>query len=142
MEEKRELLSRKPFRSGDVVIYIALVAIVALCFILSAFSVKKGASFDVYSKGRIVLHYSFEDGSYRIFDGCVEKSDGDIFTVKCDGGYNVLSVDRAARDVTVKDADCVGKECELMKLSNGSIVCAPHSLLVRFSGEDPSPKAG
>ena len=142
MEEIKKTLSERPVKIGDLFVYILLIAIVALCFLLSAFSVERGDSFDVYSHGEIVLQYSFEDGSYRISGSAVEKIDEDKFIIRCDRGYNVLTVDREKKDVVVTDADCVGKECTLMKLSNGSIICAPHSLIVKYSGEELSPKVG
>ena len=142
MEDKKDLLSKKPLKAGDVFVFIALAAIVALCFITSAFSVQRGRSFDVYSKGKIVLRYSFEDGSYRIFDEAVKKTGVDEFTINCDRGYNVIAVDRNACEVTVSDADCIGKECTARRLSDGFIVCAPHSLVIKYSAEEPSPRVG
>lgn len=143
MKNEKESLSQKPFKKADILVYVVLAVITALCFVLSAFAVEKGDSFDAYLSGKLVLRCSLEDGSYTIFDeSTVQKVGENVFTIKSEKGYNELSVDLNAKEVFVTDADCIGKECKAMRLSSGSIICVPHSLIIKFTGEELSPRVG
>ena len=143
MENGKNALSQKPFKKADIIVYIALAVIMALCFVFSAFSVEKGDSFDVYLHGEIVLSYSLTDGSYVVSDdAAVQKKSDTVFIIRSEKGYNELTVDLIKKEVVVSDADCIGKECKTMRLSNGSIICAPHSLIIKYSGDELSPRVG
>ena len=67
---------------------------------------------------------------------------GDVFSFSCDGGSNVLSVDREGLDAYVSFSDCRTGECMKMKLSSGSIICVPHDLVVRLKGKISDPLIG
>ena len=142
MESYAEKLTEKPFRKGDFAVYAILAVVSVLCFVLSAFSVQRSEAFDVFLSGEPVLHYEFSDGSCRIYGDAVERTSENVFVIRSEKGYNELTVDKDAKQVTVTDADCVGKQCMAMKLSDGTVICVPHSIIIKYSGEDLAPRVG
>ena len=81
-----------------------------------------GASVEVLVDGKIVKTMSLgKDGAFEIDN---------------EYGHNTVSVKNGK--VRVSDADCHGRDCVAMGEISGEgqiIVCLPHKLLVRISGE-------
>ena len=143
MKEVKENLTGRPFKPFDVAIYILLAAIVALCFVLSASAKPSGASFEAYLGGRLVLRYYFETSSYEIFDESAVEKENDGFVIRSEKGFNKIAVVDGERDVRVVETDCgTSRECMKMSLKNGSVICAPHSLVIRYGDSVPEPKVG
>lgn len=131
----------KPFKALDIAVYIFIAALVTVLFF--AFAPKKPSSIaEVLLKGECVLKIDLETKTAEISDSAVEKKSETVFVIKSEKGFNEITVDYAAKTLSVTDSDCAGKECVFSKLSGGAIVCVPHSLVVRFSDSGEKVKVG
>ena len=139
MKRAENYMGKKPFRPLDIAVYALIALLIAASF---AFSGKtSGKGFEVYVSGEKVLEYTF-GGGYLIYGDRVTVQIDGTFRITCDNGYNVLSVNDKERDASIVSADCSGKHCERMKLSSGSIICSPHSLVIKFVDKIDDPLVG
>lgn len=136
----------KGFKLADLIIYGAIVIIIAVVFIVT-FAVRGGTLRGVRIKvyGTAVFACSFENGTYSAFteDDSIEFTkieDGrQLVTVKGEQGYNVVEINYVNRTVKVVEADCRHGDCIYSNLhptqiitSNQSlpIYCNPHALII------------
>lgn len=134
----------KPFKKGDLIIYLAIVSLVLILFIVFVFFPKKTAAsgFKVQYTNEVVFTHEFgtdffdvaKDWSGRI---SINKDEhGFQITVLIDQtsqSKNVLYCDEQNFTVKMIDSDCsVSKDCTFMPaISNeGAIYCLPHSLKI------------
>ncbi len=139
--EKDKNLTLKPFRKGDLIVYaVILVVLVALVFACTPRKEKLG--FCVYLEGEKVMEYNFATDKAVIYnEKAVSVREDGAFIVYSLVGSNVLKVENDS--VIVIEADCsLTKECTKMTLDMGSIICAPHNLVIYAVGEVVPPKVG
>ena len=141
MREVRENLTKSPFKAFDIIVYLSLAALVAAAFVFLS-PKAEGKTVEVLIRGEIVLKYDLSNGSASFDGSFVRKISGDEFVVTTEKGYNVVKMDRQAGTAFVSESDCRGGECKNMHLEKGSIICVPHSLVVRYGGEELAPKVG
>ncbi len=140
---KVENVKKGMFKRWDIAVYALIAALIAILVVVFAFNGTSADVFIAYINGEKVMEYSFADNSYIIYDpDRVEVLSDTQFKFICDGGYNVLIVDKDDKDAFITDADCAGKECKAMKLSAGTIICAPHNLTVKAVGRVTEPVVG
>ncbi len=134
-------LALKPFRKGDLFVYAIIFAVIITLFIfLTPRNDQTG--FCVYLDGEKVMEYYYETEKAVIYDSekVSEVEDGSFIVYSLDG-YNVLSVQNDS--VKVIETDCgLTKECTKMTLDMGSIICAPHNMVIYALGEDIPPRVG
>ena len=140
---KVENVKKGMFKRWDIAVYALIAVLIAVSLIVFFANKTSTEAFEVYINGEKVMEYSFADNSYLIYKSDRVEVVGDAqFRFICDGGYNVLKVDKDNKDAVVTDADCAGKECKSMKLSSGTIICAPHGLVVKAVGRVTEPTVG
>lgn len=140
MNDLKKNVAAAPFKKFDLIILAALVVSVAAAFLFTG--KVSGEKFEVLVGSDKVLEYDLSDGTYLIYDDRVTYLGNDVFLIKAGGGTNELTVDRVNKDAYVSFADCAGKQCTKMRLSSGSIICAPHDLTVRFVDGVSAPVVG
>ena len=138
----------KGFRIWDFIIYASIAVIVAVVFIV-VFVTKDDSPLTgvrVFVEGQVVFEYEF-DGD-PVYSGTVtaenvkEDGNGLTVTVNCaDGGMNVIYIDKSAKTVKVRDANCNGKQCTYFPAINDNnklIYCSPHGLRIEPLSRDYS----
>lgn len=135
-------LKKSILKPLDVIIFALLAVLTVLLFV--APSAKQTDRLEAVIGGKKVLEYDFNSGNYTIYDSAaVEVIEPSKFKLISGGGYNLLSVDRENREAIIYETDCgTTKECTKMRLSQGSIICVPHNLVIRFGGEISPPMVG
>ncbi len=138
----RQNLSKSLYKPLDAIIFLLLVIVMLVFFIVP--TAEKTNKFEATINGKKVFEYDFNSGKYTIYDTTtVEVIEEDKFKFISDSGYNILQVDRKKKEATVCETDCgITKECTKMLLSQGSIICVPHNLVIKFSGEITPPMVG
>lgn len=125
----------KGFRLPDLIVYCALIAIIALSFILW-FSLRNSDPLTgvyIVFRDETIFEYDFEDGVISANESYITvEVDGSKTTVhiKTDYGENYLVLEDNRANMV--DADC-GGECVYMTPisdNSGVIYCAPHYLKV------------
>ena len=139
MKNAKDSLTKKPFKVFDIIVYAVLAAAIVCLFLFVR--PESGRSIEVLYKGERVLIYDLSTNNYS-FSDTVEKLSENKFRIKTENGFNDVEINIDKKTATVTDADCAGKECVAMSLNSGAIVCVPHSLVIKYSGEIPSPKVG
>ena len=137
----------KGFKLPDLIIYGAIIVLVAVLFIV-IFAVPsseslRGVRIKIY--GTAVFACNFEDGTYCALteDGSVEFTEPEdgkqLVTVKTDHGYNVVEINYTDRIVKVVEADCPNGDCIYSNLQPAQIIksnkslpvyCNPHGVLI------------
>lgn len=134
----------KPFRRGDLVLYIVLAVIVGATFFLTLINGGAESGFSVYVDNELVMTYSFATAKAEIsvgYESFVIIENERTIKIQTKYGYNLLHIENG--NVTVTDADCgFSKECTHMSLSGGAIICAPHRLKIVGGGNDNAPQIG
>ena len=132
-------LKRSPFRVWDIVVYALIAALIALLFV--AVRPEKSGAIEVLVSGERMMLVDPESGNATIYSDAIIKTADNKYRINAGGGFNEITVDPEKGTVFVSDADC-GGDCLSMSLSGGAIICAPHGLVVKYAGEDLSPKVG
>lgn len=137
-----ENLKKSAVKPLDVIILLFLAGITAIFFLFPVYSATD--VMEVTINGERIMSYDFSLGSYEIYNSeAVQPLGNDKFKLISGGGYNLLAVDRSKREAFIYETDCgTTKECTKMLLSEGSIICVPHGLVVKFSGKASSPVVG
>ncbi len=137
-------VSKKPFHKADIAIYAVLVLLTASLFFVPFCNKSVEAGFSVYLDGKTVMTANFDEKTLSVVDKtAVTKIGEDEYEITSEKGYNVIKIDWDARDVTVTKTDCgTSKECTLMSLKKGEIICVPHSLVIKPIGFTPDPTVG
>ncbi len=138
----RQNLSKSVYKPLDTIIFLILAILIIVFFVVP--TAEKTNRFEATINGKKVFEYDFTSGNYSIYDSSkVEVIEEDKFKFISDSGYNILKVDRKKNEATVCETDCgITKECTKMLLSQGSIICVPHNLIIKFSGEIAPPMVG
>ena len=139
-----EIKSSKPFYPYDLIVYIALIIVVALTFAVAAATGGKESvcGFTVIVDNRVAAEYSFDNGRFTVKDGFADNFDAkdtEIYffpDANDKSEYNLIAVDIAALTVYVKESTCAGHDCEKQKITEkgGFIYCAPHKLKIVPAG--------
>ncbi|MGN0819034.1 MAG: NusG domain II-containing protein [Christensenellaceae bacterium] len=135
------VLAKKPFKKGDIVVYCLILLTVALLMI-PALHKQEYSGFDVFVDNKLVFSYNYNDGTYTAYGDRVSRVSDCVFNIDAIGGYNRITVDRASKKVYVSDTDCgVSKECVKMGKSS-VIVCVPHKLVIKETNNHDTIKVG
>ena len=140
MNDINKNVAAAPLKKYDLIILAVLVVLIVAAFLFTGKT--SGEKFEALIGSDKVLEYDLTNGTFLIYDDRVTYLGNDVFLIKAGGGTNELTVDRINKDAYVSHADCAGKQCTKMKLSSGSIVCAPHDLTVRFCDGVSRPLVG
>lgn len=141
-----QIKSEKPFRSGDVLIYSALLLIISVLFavfiIFPSVNASDSTGFEIEINGKTVCTFTYADKKLTVNDGFVslveyeEAENGlkiTVFTSSEKEDFNELFADFSKKTVKVTDSNCsVSKDCVFSPaISNsGAIYCAPHGLKI------------
>lgn len=141
MNDRTENVKQAFFKPFDLIIYLIIAVIIALSL---AFAAPKNVGvLEASVRGAVVFAYDFSNKTYSVLDGQIVTVLSDTeFRISVGDGYNVVTIDAQNNDAYVSDSDCAGGECKKMKASLGSIICAPHGLVVSFKGASSEPKVG
>lgn len=138
-------VSKKPFKKADILIYAVLVLLTASLFAVP-FCKKNDmpSGFIVSLNGKIVMTSDFDAKNVSVIDAqAVTKISDEVYKIISEKGYNSIKIDWDAHNVTVTGTDCgTSKECTLMSLKGGEIICVPHSLVIKPTGFTPDPTVG
>ena len=127
----------KVFRIWDLIAYGAILALVAVLFIIlfttGDHSPLTGVR--IYVKGEVAFEYEFENAPKTLSESVEvnEDSKGITVTVRAGNDYNVVYIDKSAKTAKMKDANCNGKDCLYFpKMNNNSkfIYCSPHGVKI------------
>lgn len=133
-----EVKKDKGFRIFDLIIYGVVAALAAALFIV-VFTTKSAdplSGVRIYVAATPVFEYEFGGEAEILSPETVtvdkEDSSGITVTVKNGEDYNVIYINKAAKSVEVRDANCNGKECTYMKMNDDGdfIFCSPHGLKI------------
>ena len=142
MKNARRVREGKLFRIADLLIYGAMLLLVAALFLTAALLNRGQAQgFRVEVNGETVYTHTFGSGG-EVAEGWEDRitfsREGELLLIAI-----VLAVDDAAGTAVMRDANCSRrKDCTAMRAigSGGSvIVCIPHALrVISLAGEDLS----
>lgn len=125
------------FKLFDIIIYGAVLVIVAVLFIV-VFTTRNTdplTGVKIICKAETVFEYDFKIGIKKSGDAAevVETDEGITVTVRSDGDYNIIYIDKKERSVKMQDADCKGKQClyfSAMTNNSSYIICEPHGVKI------------
>lgn len=117
---------RRPFRKGDILVYVMLalmIAAVMLAVFLPRKQVESDAVIEVYCDGRLIDTIEFLEGTRREI-----TADGNVLFV--------LVVKDAI--VSVEQSSCPDHLCEHMSIryADQQIICLPHKVTVIIKSDD------
>lgn len=138
-------VSGNPFKKCDVFVYSALVALIVVLFVVATVCFKPSTEgFTVLLNGKTVMTADFASKTLNITDDkSVTRVGENDYKILSENGYNTIRINWEDRDVTVIETDCgTSKECTRMRLKTGDVICAPHSLVIKFTGKTPDPVIG
>ena len=124
------------FKLFDIIIYGAVIVIVAVLFIVLFTTQDKSSltGVQISVKGKVVFEYAFgESPQYSDTVTVDEDEKGITVTVISDSDKNVIYIDKTKNTVKMIEANCKGKQCTyFMAMDNNSdfIYCSPHGLKV------------
>ena len=122
----------KPY---DIIVYALIVVLFVLsCVFVSTFSQEDGENFELVFKGKVILQACFSGFVEYDEDYITKKSDNE-YEVITECGMNLLKIDFSTKNARFIQSDCHGEECLAMNLKSGGIVCAPHSLVLRYKND-------
>ena len=124
------------FKLFDIIIYGAVILIVAVLFIV-LFTTRDTSSLTgvrITVKGETVFEYEFGE-TPQFSDAVTVEEDGKGITViiVSDGDKNVVFIDKEKNTAKMIEADCKGRQClyfEEMKDNSDFIYCSPHGVKV------------
>ncbi|MDE5722496.1 MAG: NusG domain II-containing protein [Clostridia bacterium] len=127
----------KGFKIFDLIIYGAILALVATLFIV-VFTTRDTSALTgvkITVGAETVFEYEFGAEPQKAADCVTVEEDGKSITVTVitDDGKNVVYIDKAEKTAKMIEADCRGKQClHFPKLDNNSkyIYCSPHGVKV------------
>ena len=129
------------FKPHDIIIYALVIALFALsCIFVANSRGDNGERFEVLFKGEVIFKANFE-GFVEYNECYVTKKSDNEYEIVTERGKNLLKIDFTSRNARFTEADCHGEECLAMNLNSGGVVCAPHSLVLRYE-KDYGPTAG
>ncbi len=154
LKKIEQIKGGKPFKIGDIIIYAAVLAIVAALFIALYFTRNRGelTGISVLYDGAEIFTYDFEEDKYEV------KDDSHIIIISDDEGalslrfvissedtendYNDIYIDKTAVSVSVTEADCSSHKdcCYMSAITDDSmeIYCTPHKLRITAANYTPS----
>ena len=142
----------KPFRFGDVFVYIGVAVLIAFLFVYFVISPRSSDNlgFGVFVDGKQVAVYNYGSFNPQITDNSfsdkiVYDKSANTLTVyygQDNSHFNVIKIDDTKKTAMVKDANCsVSKDCVYTPSLKGdsAIVCVPHKLkIVGLKDKAPS----
>lgn len=140
----------KPFRAGDLFIYLTVLVIVFTLFLSFVIipATKKSSGFKVTVDGELYFTFTLKDKSLIIADGkngfieSEEKQDGIEVTVYSStdkSSYNVIFFNTQDNTAKVIESNCsASHDCTYTpKIKDkGAIYCAPHALKIAPNNSD------
>ena len=139
LKKVSEVKADKGFKIWDLIVYGAVVLIIAVIF-LAVFLTKdtsplKGVK--IYSDEALVFEYNFTSGEYKNSspESVTVESGENLLKIKvtANGGYNLIEIDTNERAVKVTEADCGKRDCVYTSAivdNGGMIYCSPHKLRI------------
>ena len=124
------------FKLFDIIIYGAVVLIVAVLFIV-LFTTQDKSSLSgirIMLKAQVVFEYEFGGDDPLYIADCVtleEKEHGFNVIIENDGDKNVIFINTDKNTVKMVDANCRGKQCmyfAAMDDNSDFIYCSPHGI--------------
>lgn len=138
LKKIEQVKNSKWFSIWDAVAF-GVIIIVAVALIL-AFTLGRDKSalggFSISYRGETIYEYDFNSGKVLKINENYIRVDGDVLRFDDgNGGYNIISVDTAARTVDVTDSNCsTHKDCvhtpKMSSNSSAPIICTVHGLTV------------
>lgn len=154
LKKIEQIKGGKPFKIWDVIIYAAVLVIVAALFITLYFMRSRGElmGISVIYNGIEIFTYDFGEDKYEIMDEShivIISESGEAlylrFVVNSDdteNDYNDIYIDKTAPSVSVTEADCSSHKdcCYMSAITDDSmeIYCTPHKLRVTAANFKPS----
>ncbi len=136
----------KGFKVFDLIVYGVIIIIIAALFI-AVFATRdagdlKGIRVSINNVAVFEYDFGTDCANILVDDGSVEITENGekkliVSITAGDGDYNVMTVDKIGKSVSVTDANCRGKECVYLppiKDNSRMIFCAPHRLIIEPSG--------
>ena len=125
------------FKLFDIIIYGAVIVIVAVLFIV-VFTTRNTdplTGVKVTYKAQVVFEYEFDGGIKKQSELVEVKEDdkGITLTIRSNNDYNVIYINKSAKTVKMKDANCRSKQClyySEIKNNSGYIICDPHGIKI------------
>lgn len=148
MNDRLEQAKKSPFfKKGDVIVYIALVALIVAMFLATGLSRNKSAleQIQILRDNQVIFTYDFLHDTVKASEGVsVEQTEeGYLVTITDGDARNVLIVKKEGY-VKMLEANCsMHRDCVYMAPitdQGGFIECMPHRLII-CAGElnfDPS----
>ena len=129
----------KYFKPHDIIIYaLVLVLFVLSCVFVTTSRGDSGERFELLYKNEVILKADF-DGFSEYNENYVAKKSKNEYEIVTERGKNLLKIDFTSQNAKFTEADCHGEECLAMNLKTGGVVCAPHSLVLRYERDyDPT----
>ena len=129
----------KGFKLFDILIYAAVILIVAVLFI-ALFTTRDTSSLtgvQISVKAQVVFEYQFGDENpLTCAEGVEWNRDGEgiTITVDIDGDKNIIYLNTAKKTAKMIEANCRTKQCTkfpTMTKNSDFIYCSPHGLNVQ-----------
>ena len=124
------------FKLFDIIIYGAVIAIVAVLFIV-LFATRDASSLTgvkITVKGEAVFEYEFGESPQYSDAVTVEENDKEItVTIVSDDDVNVVFIDKEKKTAKMIEANCKGRQCmyfAAMDDNSDFIYCSPHGVKV------------
>ena len=140
IERIKTVKESKIWRPWDLVIYGAILLVVAVAFIVIAAknsSNKEIIGVEISYKSEVIGVYTLQGGWLQYAEVATikitESKDEAVIKITTERGYNELTVKKATGHAYMTSADCSGEDCTKMKIEKSSdvIICVPHGITVK-----------
>lgn len=148
LKKIEQVKSDRGFKIWDLIIYgvIAVIAAVAFIVVFTTRSTSPLTGVRIYVAGEVVFVYEFGSSLTATAEGVEAEEDASGITVKITqsgGDFNEIYIDKSAKTVKMKDANCKGKHCMYFPAiddNNKMIYCNPHRIRIEpFAVDYDSP---
>ena len=138
LKKIEQVKADKGFRIWDLIIYGVVALLVAVLFISIFITRNKDplSGITISVKSESVFEYEFGGTPSVLSDMVTIEEDGKGITVTVcprQGDLNIVYIDKSAKTVKMKEANCKGKQClyfAAMKDNSGFIICDPHGIKI------------
>lgn len=154
LKKVEQIKGNKPFKILDLVVYAAVLLIVAALFVAIYFTRDRGelTGISVLCDGVEIFTYDFENDGYEVIDEShiiIISDTGEALSLRfvvnaqnAEEDFNDIFIDKTAVSVTVTEADCSSHKdcCYMSDITDDSmeIYCTPHKLRITAANFKPS----
>lgn len=145
IENIKDIKKSKPFKKGDIIVYVLIVILIVVLFIvfMNIKSNSEMQSISIYIDDANLFEYNCDTQEYKINDERIslEVSDN-VLSVRVNlekDEYNLIQIDIENKSAKMIESSCKTRDCvNSASIKSGSdvIICLPHHLKIIANGNE------